>query len=144
MGFKLHLATAFPDHTDPQFQSTNIPPFVVPELEVSSSYFSDRLTFPPPGLARSLHYPNVPSTAAFELSATINVDRDQLRFGYSGLMGEDSLFFWASNLYRFVATIWHAQPDQQAVQCLAHCVDGRSAPTCVICRSGNITVKVCC
>jgi hypothetical protein len=93
MGFKLHLATAFPDHTDPQFQSTNIPPFVVPELEVSSSYFSDRLTFPPPGLARSLHYPNVPSTAAFELSATINVDRDQLRFGYSGLMGEDSLFF---------------------------------------------------
>jgi hypothetical protein len=143
MGFKLHLATAFPDLTDPQLVPSGIPPFV-PELLLSSPHFSDRLTFPPPGLARSMHYPSVPSGAVFELALTISVGTNVLNCSYTGLESEDSLFFWAINRFRFLGNVWHARSGQQATQCIARCADGTSAPFCVVCTSGQITAKICC
>ncbi len=147
MGFKVHLATTLPDPSDPQFSATAASSLV--EFSLSTKSFSDLLVFPAPGLARSLQFQS--SGAIQDLKCQIRAGSGQLDFSYSGLDADDSLYVWAVNGYRFLSKVWHAEPIAgsvpgagRAVQCMARCADGKTAPNCVTCRAGGIIARICC
>jgi hypothetical protein len=138
MGLKVHLLSVI-DSTDP-----SLFPGGVCTLSLDCQFFKDNVIFPPVGVSKSLNFPTVPSSAFFELNATIVSGNDSLGFRYSDIGGEDTLFLSSINSTRFLSSVSHRQIVTRFAPCIARCADGKSAPGCVECTSGKVTAKICC
>jgi hypothetical protein len=63
-------------------------------------------------------------------------------FGLSELSRNDTLTLISSGRHVSGAVIHAASPRVHA--CVVRCADGRSSQTCIVCRHGDVVVKICC
>jgi hypothetical protein len=100
------------------------------------SGFSQKARFPSPGETISL--PVEPAAEKFRLTA---MPRREKPFHFNGLGSNDSLSLIYLPQQVILGSVFHASFD---AECRVECPDGKSSQTCITCKIGPLTVRICC
>lgn len=100
------------------------------------SGFGQKLRFPEPG--QTIVKTIKPASDKFRLTM---IPQPEKPFHFNNLNSDDSLSLIYLPQQAVLGTVLHSRI---AAECRVECPDGKSSQTCITCKIGPLTVKICC
>lgn len=127
MAFTLHLSSA-PNAAD------------AAQVSLEGSGLNSTIPFPAGGTVASFEF-NVPGSVLDRVWIAFRVGDEVLPLEMEKLPANSSMSLLALPNKAFMGSVYHAETS---TDCVVKCADGSEGRTCVVCKRGKITARICC